>query len=298
MNLDFDLRDLQAFRAVAELSSFRKAADSLHLSQPALSRRIEKLEQALDVRLLERTTRRVNLTSVGRDFQVKVQHLLDELDYTLLGVRSATAPRIGEITVACIASATHLLTRGIEVHNARHPKVRVKVIDARANDVLSAVMSGEADFGINFTGGQEPDIEFKPLVEDRFIAACRHDHPLAGRRRVAWADLADYDYISLSRTSGNRLLLDLALAGASKAPTSLYETHQFSTMLAMVEAGLGVAALPSLAMPADHPVLVGVTLNEPVVSRQIGLISRRGRRLAPAAVPLFEILQKMRRKRR
>ena len=91
MAINFDLNDLFAFRAVAELSNFRKAAESVHLSQPAFSRRIDKLEQALGVRLLERTTRRVTLTAVGRDFERKVRELLDELDNTLLGIRGVAA---------------------------------------------------------------------------------------------------------------------------------------------------------------------------------------------------------------
>ena len=77
---NFDLNDLQAFRAVAESSNFRRAAEALHISQPAFSRRIEKLEEALGVRLLDRTTRRVSLTAVGREFDRKVRTLLDELD--------------------------------------------------------------------------------------------------------------------------------------------------------------------------------------------------------------------------
>ena len=93
MAINFNLNDLQAFRAVAELNSFRKAADALHVSQPAFSRRIEKLEEALGVRLLERTTRRVSLTSVGREFDRKVQQLLDDLDQTLLGIRGADGPQ-------------------------------------------------------------------------------------------------------------------------------------------------------------------------------------------------------------
>ena len=95
MALNFDLNDLLAFRAVAELSNFRKAAESVHLSQPAFSRRIDKLEQALGVRLLERTTRRVSLTAVGRDFARKVASLLDDLDGTLLAwMRQHRAPVI------------------------------------------------------------------------------------------------------------------------------------------------------------------------------------------------------------
>ena len=108
MAINFNLNDLQAFRAVAELSSFRKAAEALHVSQPAFSRRIEKLEEALGVRLLDRTTRRVSLTSVGRDFDRKVQQLLDDLDHTLLGIRgvAAHAHGRGDASPACRRPST------------------------------------------------------------------------------------------------------------------------------------------------------------------------------------------------
>ena len=131
MAINFDLNDLLAFRAVAELSNFRKAAESVHLSQPAFSRRIDKLEQALGVRLLERTTRRVTLTAVGRDFERKVRELLDELDATLLGIRGVAATRMGEVTVACVPSTVYYyLSQVIRRYHERCPKVRVKVLDA------------------------------------------------------------------------------------------------------------------------------------------------------------------------
>ena len=131
MAINFDLNDLLAFRAVAELSNFRKAAEVVHLSQPAFSRRIDKLEQALGVRLLERTTRRVTLTAVGRDFERKVRELLDELDATLLGIRGVAATRMGEVTVACVPSTVYYyLSQVIRRYHERCPKVRVKVLDA------------------------------------------------------------------------------------------------------------------------------------------------------------------------
>ena len=99
MSIAFDLNDLLAFRAVAELGNFRRAAESVHISQPAFSRRIDKLEQALGVRLLERTTRRVSLPAVGRDFARKVATMLDELDGTLLAMRGLSPSRLGEVTV-------------------------------------------------------------------------------------------------------------------------------------------------------------------------------------------------------
>jgi DNA-binding transcriptional LysR family regulator len=296
MAINFDLNDLLAFRAVAELGNFRKAAEEVHISQPAFSRRIDKLEQALGVRLLERTTRRVSLTAVGRDFAHKVELLLDDLDNTLLGIRGVAATRMGEVSIACVPSTVYyFLSQVIRQYHERYPKVRVKLFDAGASEVLSLVSRGEVDFGLNFIGGEEADIEFEMLIEDRFVAACPREHPLARKRQASWTDLARYDYISSSRSSGNRLLLDQALAGLPGRPQGIYETQHVTTMLGLVEAGLGVAAVPSLAMPAgDHPLLVSVPLTDPIVTRRVGLIRRRGRSLSPAARQLYDLLLEMR----
>ena len=133
MAINFNLNDLQAFRAVAELNSFRKAAEALNVSQPAFSRRIEKLEEALGVRLLDRTTRRVSLTSVGRDFDRKVQQILDDLDHTLLGIRGVAATRMSEVTIACVPSTVYyFLSQVISRYHEHYPKIRVKVFDASA----------------------------------------------------------------------------------------------------------------------------------------------------------------------
>ena len=299
MAINFDLNNLLAFRAVAELSNFRRAAEAVHISQPAFSRRIDKLEQALGVRLLDRTTRRVSLTAVGREFARKVETLLDDLDHTLLGIRGVAATRMGEVTIACVPSTVYyFLSQVIRRYRESYPKVRIKLFDAGANEVLAAVSRGEADFGLNFMGSQEPDIEFKPLLEERFVAACRRDHPLAKKRRVSWAELAPYDFITVGKTSGNRLLLDQALAGVPGRPQSLYETQHVTAQLGLVEAGLGVAAVPAMAMPAaDHPLLVSVPLVDPIVTRKVGLIRRKGRCLSPAAQQLYAFLAEMKGKR-
>jgi DNA-binding transcriptional LysR family regulator len=202
---------------------------------------------------------------------------------------------MSEVTIACVPSAvSYFLSRVLARNREINPRVRVRIFDAGANEVLSAVARGEADFGINFTGALEGDIEFQKLIEEQFVAACRRDHPLAGLRQVRWADLAAHDYIAVGKSSGNRLLLDQALAGVARPPQSLFETQHVTAMLGLVEAGLGVAVVPSMAMPdKDHPLLVSLPLVEPVVKRKVGLIRRRGRTLAPAALQLYELCVQM-----
>ena len=297
MAINFNLNDLQAFRAVAELNSFRKAAEALHVSQPALSRRIEKLEEALGVRLFERTTRSVTLTTVGRVFAPSAEQLLDDLDVALLGIRDVSSSRLGHVTIACVPSvAYYFLPGAIASYHRRFPRIRVKLLDSSANEVLGAVISGEADFGVSFMGSQEPEVEFKLLLQERFVAACRRDHPLARKKRVTWNELYEHDYVSVDKTSGNRLLLDQALSSVAPRAPSVCETRHVTTLLGLIEAGLGVAAVPSMAMPGrDHPILTSVPLVEPVVKRRVGIVRRRGRPLTPAAQEFHKTILDMRR---
>jgi len=299
VGINFDLTDLQAFRAVVETGSFRKAAEAVSLSQPALSRRIDKLEDALGVRLFERTTRRVALTTVGRVFAQSAEQLLDDLDAALLGIRDVSSSRLGHVTIACVPSvAYYFLPPIIARYHQRFPRIRVKLLDAGANEVLGAVISGEADFGVSFIGSQEAEVEFKVLLQERFVAACRRDHPLARKKRVTWNELYEHDYVSVDKTSGNRLLLDQALAAVAPRTPSVCEARHVTTLLGLIEAGLGVAAVPSMAMPGpDHPLLVSIPLVDPVITRKVGLIRRRGRSLSPAAQQLFDLFGELKDRR-
>ncbi|OON64074.1 LysR family transcriptional regulator [Massilia sp. KIM] len=293
MNMNFDLADLRAFVAVAELNSFRAAADSIHLSQPALSRRIDKLEMALGVKLFERTTRSVSLTAVGRDFSHKARSLLDELEHSLLSMQAVAASQLGEVVIACVPSAVYyFLPKVLRTFHEQYPRIRVRIIDDGASAVLDSVARGEADFGINIIGTQEPDIAFQVILKEPFVVACHRDHPLARLKEVSWAALAQYDFMTVDRSSGNRLLVDLALADSNVRPSWCFEAKHVSTLLGLVEAGLGVAVVPRLSMPqGEHATLARVALVDPTIDRNVGLIRRHGRELSPAARKLYELIE-------
>lgn len=295
MSINFDLNDLKAFRAVVEQGSFRRAADTVRITQSALSRRIDKLETALGVKLLERTTRKVALTNVGRAFLPQVERLLDDLDLALLSVGDGGALRTGTLTIACVPSAAYyFMPHAIRAFHGQYPKVRISLLDASANEVSAAVASGEADFGVSFTGNLAPEIEFSPLLEERYVIACRQDHPLARQAVVTWAEAYSHDYITLGKASGNRLVLDRALAGMPLEKQSICEAQHVTTLLGLIEAGLGIAAVPSIAMPMGaHPILAQVALVEPQVTRQMGVLKRRGRTLTPAALEFERLIRQL-----
>ncbi|EJO48876.1 LysR family transcriptional regulator, partial [Enterobacter sp. SST3] len=244
MPVNFDLNDLYAFRALVEYGNFRVAAESICLSQSALSRRIEKLEAALGNRLFDRTTRRVALTLYGQNFAERSAQLLDSVESMLADVDKASEERTGLIAVAAVPSAAcYFMPDVIRRFQSRYPRVRIKLIDSSAGNVIDAVARSQADFGICFAGNLPSEIEFFPLVEDVYVAACRKDHPVAQKSHLTWQAFYQQDYISLDKTSGNRNLLDRMLGDIIPGRPSVCETRHVTTMLGMVEAGIGIAAV-------------------------------------------------------
>lgn len=179
----------------------------------------------------------------------------------------------------------------IRQYHAKYPGIRVRVIDESSSAILTVVARGEADFGLTYIGTQDADVVFQPLLEESFVVALQVGHPLTERESLTWDDLTTVDYISLAQGSGNRFLIDQALANRDIRPRSFCEVKHVPALVSLVEAGLGVGVVPKLAMPAEgHATLVTRPLTNPAISRTLGLISRRGRTLSPVAQLLFDLL--------
>lgn len=285
------LADLRAFVTVGELQSFAAAAKALHLSQPALSRRISHLEGLLDVRLFDRTTRSVELTQLGQRFLSQVRSVITDLDRSVVDLHDVAHIEAGDVTVGCVFSAVHHFLPGvIRSFREQHPHVLVRIIEEGADEVLASVKSGEADFALNYTGMQDPEVAFTPLLKERFVLACPVGHPLAKRRSVRWEEIVDYPYALVSHASRNRVLIDQALAEVTPLPRPVCEFRHISTLIGFVDNGLGVAIVPQLTLPRQPASVVGVPLEHPVISRTIGLTQRTGRSLSPAAAAFARLL--------
>ena len=285
------IADLRAFATVGELQSFAAAAKVLHLSQPALSRRISHLEEQLGVRLFDRTTRSVQLTQLGRRFLGEIRTVIDDLDRSVVNLHDVAHLEAGDVTVGCVFSAVHhFLPEVIRLFRAKHPHVLVRIIEEGADEVLASVKSGEADFALNYTGMQDPEVEFTPLLKEPFVLACPADHPLAKRHTVRWEELADHPYALVSQASRNRVLIDQALAQLGRLPRPMCEVRHVSTLIGLVQSRLAVAVVPQLTLPRTPGTVVGVPLERPTITRTIGMIRRTGRTLSPAAAALERLL--------
>jgi DNA-binding transcriptional LysR family regulator len=296
--IDLDIGDLQAFVAVADKLSFRAAAEALFISQPALSRRIDKVESALKARVLERTSRRVALTEAGEQFITHARAAIDEMQLAIDGLAARSAHRSGLVTIACVPSvANHVLPAALKLLLEEFPGVRLRVIDESGAHVLQSVSESVADFGVNFVGAQDADLDFNAIYTERYVLAVPRGHRLAKQASVAWKELREERLVSVSARSSNRVLLDNALARMKDRPTLACEVNHVTGALAMAAGGLGLAVVPDLALSgAMYPSLVGVPLTHPSVSRSLGLLTRRGSVLHPPAQALHDILARMARK--
>lgn len=291
--MKIDTLGVQAFLAIAEHGGFRKAAESLHITQTALTRRLQNLEQSLGVRLVERTTRSVALTRIGRDFLPQGNRLLSDLSSALSEIRSSGKTQRGDVAIACVPTVgVQYLPKIMQAYSAKHPDNRIKILDYSSAGVAEAVLRREVEFGINIGGPHHPELQSLPLTQDRIVLICRDDHPLVARKKMSWKQLEPYPLIFAGEGSSNRPLLDSALDGNHLALHAFYEVQRSSTAIGLVAKGVAAAVVPSLAIEADaYPRLRVISLSDPVVSRTLVLLWRKGAGFSPAAEALFGMLK-------
>jgi DNA-binding transcriptional LysR family regulator len=290
--LNCELLDLRALVSIADGRSFLRAAEQLNLSQPALSRRIQKLETTVGTPLLERSTRHVRLTPAGQEIVPLLRRMLGEMDGSLLGLMASGERQAGRLTIASIPSAAVRFLPGVlQALGEEYRQVRVRVLDVSAQECAEAVRTGAAEFGIALPVSSDADLLFDPLHEDPFGLVCRKDHPLAARDTLRWDDLDDHRLITVHRASGNRTTLETGLAQAGIALRWFYEVTRLTSALALVDAGLGASILPRLACQgSDARDLVWRAVDGVRIARTIGVLRRPAAPLSPAAGRLQALL--------
>jgi DNA-binding transcriptional LysR family regulator len=283
--MKIDIDGVQAFILVAEMGGFHKAAEKLNLSQTALTRRIQKLERYLGLKLLDRTTRSVALTRVGREFLPRAIRTVDDLTASLLRLKDMARDASGDVVVACIPSMTYQqLPQVIRDYAKRYPGNRVRLLDRSSVQVMEAVRSGEAEVGIGLKLASNPDLVEETMLRDPFVLYCRSDHPASAKREISWKALREYDLIAISGLSGNRALLDHHLRRHGIDLRGRFEVEHPSTAISLVAAGVGAAVLPSATLlSGTFPDVKRIALGHPLVLRTIVRFVRRSATLSPAA---------------
>lgn len=286
------IRQLRAFLAVAEQGSFVQAADVVLLSQPALSQSIRQLEDQIGSALFMRTTRKVSLTPLGEAFLEDVRTLLKQFDTMLADVSDLVNYRRGKVTIACLPSiASRLMPRVMKVNESAHPGIRVTIRDMNMRNITSALIAGTADIGFGGIEAETPDLDAAMIGQDRFFAILPVSSPLSRQRKLHWADLTGHPFISLSHETGIRGLVDQAVAATGKSLVEVAEVTNVTTLISMVEEGIGLSALPSLVIPRASQSFVRT---RPIVEtepcRTLHLYWRKSTGLTPAAQAIVKAL--------
>jgi len=283
--MNVTLRQLRAFVAVGRTGSFTLAAQSLYITQSALSGLIKELEHTLNARLVDRSTRRVYLTALGERLHPLLEGILHDLDSVLKQAIDPDGMHTGQVRVAAsqLLAAT-VLPDVIAAFQAQHPMISVRLLDTPVESVMARVFAGEVELGIGPEREPNSDIASMRLFDGPFMAVLPAGHSLARRKRLCWADLAGESVISLQGQFTERLLQELRAAAPEQVFTPTTQVAYMTTALSLVKAGLGVGlCIPFAVSLVDAYGLHLRPLQAPQVWRSFEVFTRRGRTLSPAA---------------
>ncbi|GAA3972943.1 LysR substrate-binding domain-containing protein [Actinomadura viridis] len=290
-----DLRHLRYFVAVAEELHFGRAAARLTMAQPPLSQAIRRLEAELGVELLHRSTRRVELTDAGRGYLARARRILHEVDEAAQEARRVAAGAVGHLAIGCVGSATYSLLPALSRGLRRElPGVDFSFRgEMLVPDQTAALRAGGIDLALLRPPIADLSLTVLPLRRDRLVVAVPADHPLATRRRVGVADMADADLIvhSADRRS---VMYDVVLGlfrDAGVEPRIRHEVGETSTLITLVAGGLGMAVVPE---PVAVLALEGVAFRPLAPAAHVDLaISHRTDRTEPHLARAVAVIRRI-----
>jgi molybdate transport repressor ModE-like protein len=258
-----DLKRLRVLAEVAREGSFSAAADSLYLSQSAVSQQVATLEKEVGMTLLERTGDGPKLTDAGKTLVGHAEAALARLEEAERDVAAIAGLEGGELRMASFPSASvTLLTKALGQFSAAHPHVRLSVTDAEPEVSLPRLRAAEIDVAVVFdypfmpASGDDRDVERELLLTESMYLALPREHPLASADTVKMTDVADEAWLCGVRPSSCGEAVAKACRDAGFEPRIAFESEEYQVLQGYVAAGLGVTFLPDLALPTLHPGVV------------------------------------------
>lgn len=270
-----EIHQLRYFLAVARELNFSRAAERSFVAQPSLSQQIRKLEEELGERLFERTRREVALTPAGEAFRAHAQRVLENLEEARASVAEFSGEPRGRVVLGGLPTVVPYLFPGLlRTFVARHPKVEVVVHEDTTAQLSAAVHAREIDLAVVSLPVEAPGLESEALFAENLLVALPEGHALAGRRRLALADLDAESFVLMKE---GHCLAGQALQFCSASgfqPHVSFRSAQIETLLAFVAAGWGVSIVPRMAARVwKRP---GVRFRELAgLRRSVGLLWRR-----------------------
>lgn len=272
-----ELHQLRYVCAVAESGSFSRAAERCQIAQPSLSQQVLKLEEELGAKLFDRLGRGIRLTESGRAFLAHARTILDHVDAARTSVASSSTDVRGSVALGAIPTiAPYLIPRYTAAFTKRFPDARLRIVEEITPVLIQGLRDLSIDFALLALPLRHKDLELQPVRTEPLLAALPEKHPLASNDSISLAELRGESLVMLR---DGHCFRDLSLAvcrSANVNPNIAFESGQFSSILGMVAAGIGVSLVPEMAIDR-HAGCRYVRLRESRAVRTIVLASLRGR---------------------
>lgn len=289
---NISLKQMRAFVTVAHAGSFTRAAEQLYITQSALSSLIRNLEAELSLRLFDRTTRRLALTDEGQALLKSLERLLRDLDQIKLDLRDINALRRGRVRIGTTPLlASSFMTMAVQSFCDRYPGIKVQIVDDTPSQLLNGLHEGEIDLLVTTLEGNNAALHSTVLLSDAMVLVCPGRHRFAQQAGVLWAEMAQEPVIALRKGSGLRAITEEVLESVGHDLKPAQEVNHVSTAIAMVAAGMGIAALPAYSVSfGEAPPVRAIPLVGPVVERHVSLSMLKDRTPSAASKAMHEHL--------
>jgi LysR family carnitine catabolism transcriptional activator len=292
--MNVTLRQLQAFVLTAQLGGLTRAAERMHVTQSAISVSIKQLEEMLGVRLFDRTTRAVRLTDAGREALGAAELIMRTHDVMVANLRGLTERSRGHVKFAATpALAAGQMPQVLAAFRNQYPGVKATMLDVAPDLLVEKVLEEEAEFAIGTVDGSDDRVVLETLIRDEFCAVCRKDSHIARLDSLAWAAMPNFPIVAITKNSSIRSTIDDVFRRIGVELVPDYEASLLTTILALVEQGLGVSILPRHLIARLHfPGLTTRTLTDPNIIRELSIITKPRRTLSCAAQSFLEIARR------
>lgn len=286
-----DLHKLRGFYSVVKFKGFTNAARRLYLSQPAVSLQVKSLERELGVKLLDRTSKRVVLTYGGEALYELAQRLFEaegEIEKMLQDPSRLESTRLTLATNQSVA--THILPEKLEVYTRQYPNVEITIHNMSTAEIVGGVAEGSVDLGVVLIDPLHPGLEARPVIPYEMVLVTPRDHPLGTRTRITLADIAAFPFISYTRDTETRRLIDEPFQSQKLKISIRMALGSTDLIIRYVSLGYGVAIIHNLNIDEANRENLHVRPMRSSFSREyVHLLYRRDEQLSPAADALMKL---------
>lgn len=288
-----ELRHIRYFLAVADAEHFTRAADDLHVSQPALSQQVRQLEEELGTPLFDRMGRRVRLTRAGETFRAHARRILAEVTEAHSALHELDALERGVLTVAAVQTVNaYMIPPVVSRFRKAYPGITLKVEELSADEIERGVREGRLDLGLTFVPAREEGLAAEALFEEELVLVASTRHRLARRRSVEVSALDGEPLVLLPQKFCTRRVIDAALQTARVQPRVAVEMNSIEGILRTVKTSAGATIVPELAIGLSAGLgLKVIRLANPTPRRTVGIIFAEGAHRPAAAREFVAMLR-------